>query len=272
MVTVSCLCVGKELLIGKTVNTNAYWVGARLFGVGTTLDRVLIVTDSLDEISSGFGELVDRMPDFIIVIGGLGPTPDDMTLKGVGRAIGKKVRPSAAALSLIRAHYASLGRPFEPTPARRKMAMLPEGSTPMANAAGTAPGVRIEHSGVVIFCLPGVPREMKSIYKASVHPEIRRKIGKLYTAKAVMHLMGVYESTLAPQISEALKQHPSAYIKSHPKGVKEGKSSVELDVAVISTKKRVAESEREEVVQFFEGKIEEAGGSILKKTVSTMGR
>jgi nicotinamide-nucleotide amidase len=271
MVTVTCLCVGKELLIGKTVNTNAYWIGARLFGIGTTLDRVLIVTDSLDEISSGLKELLSRKPDFIIVVGGLGPTPDDMTLKGIGLVIGKKIRPSAAAMSLIRARYASIGRTFEMTPARRKMAMLPEGSTPLQNGAGTAPGVRIEQSGAVIFCLPGVPREMKSIYKSAVHPEIRRKVGKLYTAKVIMHLMGVYESTLAPEIAAALKLHPSAYIKSHPKGVREGKSSVELDMVVVSTRKQEAESECEEMASFFAGKIEEAGGSILKKVVSTVG-
>jgi len=272
LVSVACLCVGKELLIGKTVNTNAHWIGARLFGIGTMLDRVLIVTDSLDEISSGLNELLEREPDFIIVVGGLGPTPDDMTLKGVALAIGKRIRLSGEALSLIREYYVSIGRKFEMTPARRKMAMLPEGSTPLPNGAGTAPGVRIERSGTVIFCLPGVPREMKRIYKTSVHPEICKKVGKLFTSKVVLHLVGVYESTLAPQIAEALKHHPSAYIKSHPKGVKEGKSSVELDLVAISPKKQEAESDAESMSRFFEGKISEAGGSIAKKVVSTVGR
>jgi molybdenum cofactor synthesis domain-containing protein len=272
MVTVSCLCVGKELLIGKTVNSNAYWLGARLFGIGTMLDRVLVVTDSLEEISSGLNELLARKPDFIITVGGLGPTPDDMTLKGVALAIGKKIKISDRALSLIKARYESLGRTFEMTPARSKMAMLPEGSTPLTNGAGTAPGVRIEKSGTVVFCLPGVPREMKSIYKESVHPEIRRKVGRLYTTKVVLHLMGVYESTLTPNIAEALKLHPSSYVKSHPKGVREGKSSVELDIVVISKVKRKAESECEEISRFFEEKIAKAGGSILRKVVSTVGR
>lgn len=271
MVKVVSLCVGKELLIGKTVNTNASWVGGRLFAIGTMLDRVLIVTDSLKEISSGLAELLAGKPDFVVVVGGLGPTPDDMTLKGIGLAVGKKIRPNPEALSLIRARYEGMGRTFEITPARRKMAMLPEGSTPLPNAAGTAPGVRIEYAGAVIICLPGVPREMKSIFKSSVLPEIRKKVGRLYTAKVVMHLTGIYESTLAPHIAQALKLHPSAYIKSHPKGVKEGKSNVELDMVVVSTKKREAQSECEAIARFFEGKIDEAGGSILKKVASTVG-
>ena len=79
-----------------------------------------------------------------------------MTLKGVARALGRRVRPNAAALQLIREHYVKTGRSeIEMTPARRKMAVIPEGSAPFTNEPGTAPGVRIEKSGTVIFCLPG---------------------------------------------------------------------------------------------------------------------
>jgi nicotinamide-nucleotide amidase len=267
MVSVSSLCVGKELLIGKTTNTNATWLGARLFGIGTMIDRILTVTDSLDEISSGLLELLERKSDFVIVIGGLGPTPDDMTLKGVARALGKRVRPNAAALRLIKEHYVKTGRSgMEMTPARRKMAVLPEGSTPLPNELGTAPGVRIERSGAVIFCLPGVPHEMKSIYSHSVHPEIFRKIGRLYTSKVVMQLQDVFESTLTPDIAEALRQHPYAYIKSHPKGLKNGKSHVELDIVVVAPDREKAESECSAIAEFFAQRIASAGGSITRQT------
>src|SRR5271167_4895317 len=119
MVRVDCLCVGKELLIGKTVNTNANWIGARLFGIGAMIDRTLVVTDSLSEISSGLNELLSRKPDFIVVVGGLGPTPDDMTLEGVARAVGTKVKFNTEAWSMIQEHYAAIGRTFEETPARK---------------------------------------------------------------------------------------------------------------------------------------------------------
>lgn len=272
MVSVVSLCVGKELLIGKTVNTNATWIGARLFSIGTMLDRVLIVTDSLGEIEAGLNELLSKRPDFIVVVGGLGPTPDDMTLKGVARALGMKLRLDPRAVAEIKDHYARTGRVFKMTPARRKMATLPVGSLPLRNHTGTAPGVRIERSGTVIFCLPGVPREMKSIYKRSLQQEIRKKVGRLFTSKVVMHLTGVYESTLAPHIAAALRQHERAYIKSHPKGIKEGKSNVELDMVVISTKKAEAESECSEIADFFRLKVKEAGGSILRESSSTAGR
>jgi molybdenum cofactor synthesis domain-containing protein len=269
MVTVSSLCVGKELLIGKTVNTNAYWIGGRLLAAGIMLDRILTVTDSLPEISSGLKELLSRKPDFIIVVGGLGPTPDDMTLRGVAMALGRKVRADEAALELIRKHYANRGlADIEMTPARRKMAMLPDESTPVVNEIGTAPAVRIERSGTVIFCLPGVPREMKIIYRHSVDPEIRKKVGPLYPSRATMHLEGVFESTLTPAIAQAMRDYPSAYIKSHPRGLKGGTSRVELDAVVTYPSKKRSEEERGEIVAFFTEKVKEAGGTIVRKTLS----
>ena len=267
MVTVSSLCVGRELLIGKTTNTNATWLGARLFGIGTMIDRILTVTDSLEEISSGLLELLEREPDFVVVIGGLGPTPDDMTLKGVARALGKRVKEDAAALQLIKEHYVKTGRSgMEMTPARRKMAMLPEGSTPLPNEQGTAPGVRIERSGTVIFCLPGVPREMRSIFSRSVKPEILRKTGRLFTSKVVMQLEDVFESSITPDIAEALRQHPSAYIKSHPKGLKNGKSHVELDLVVVAPEEEKSQSECSALEEFFAKRIASTGGKITRLT------
>src|SRR5271157_4055573 len=271
MATVSSLCVGKELLIGKTTNTNATWLGARLFGIGIMIDRMLTVTDSLGAISSGLLELLEKKPDFVIVIGGLGPTPDDMTLKGVARGLGRRVKPNAAALKLVRDHYVKTGRGgMEMTPARRKMARLPEGSTPLPNQPGTAPGVRIEVGGSVIFCLPGVPHEMRSIYARSVHPEILRKTGRLYTTKVVMHLLGVFESTITPDIAEALRQHPSAYIKSHPKGLKDGESHVELDMVVVGADRAKSESECSAIAEFFAQRVGRAGGTIIRRTNTGM--
>src|ERR1700752_1934133 len=100
MVSVVNFAVEKELLIGRTLNSNAYWIGGRLYKMGTMLDRVLTVTDSLEEISSGLKELLALPPDFIIVVGGLGPTPDDMTLRGIALGLGRKVRFNKEAITL----------------------------------------------------------------------------------------------------------------------------------------------------------------------------
>ncbi|MDE1858634.1 MAG: hypothetical protein KGI26_06190 [Thaumarchaeota archaeon] len=233
MVRVEMLAVGKELLIGRTLNSNALWIGYRLARLGSMLKEVTTVDDDLGEIGKALKETLARRPDFLVVVGGLGPTPDDMTLKGIAGALGLAVRRNAAALGLIKEHYAKRGiSPVELTPARLKMARLPAGSTPLRNDAGTAPGVRLEARGTAIFCLPGVPAEMRSIFRASVEPEVKARLGRVHRTYVRMKLFGVLESNLAPVLSKELRRHPGAYIKSHPRGVREGVSRIELDVSV----------------------------------------
>ena len=269
MVSVVNLAVGKELLIGRTMNSNAYWIGGRLYKMGGMLDRVLTVTDSLDEISAGLNELLAKRPDFIIVVGGLGPTPDDMTLKGIARGLGMKVKFNKEAVRLIKEHLEGAGREFVLNPARRKMASIPEDSTPLRNDVGTAPGVRlIAGKGTVVYCLPGVPREMRNIFSNFAEKEIRKKMGKIHIAKVTLKLSGIYEAALAPSLEEAVKMHPEAYIKSHPRGLKAGVPTLELDVTVTSREAKTARSTYSELISFLSRRISELGGTVSGKKES----
>jgi len=266
LVSVVNFAVGKELLIGRTMNSNAFWLGGRLYKMGGMLDRVLTVTDSLDEISAGLRELLAQGPDFIIVVGGLGPTPDDMTLKGIALGLGRKIRFNKVAIALIKEHIEKVGREFELTPARRKMAMIPEGAAPLRNDVGTAPGVRLTAGkGTVVYCLPGVPSEMRNIFANFAEKEIRDRLGEMHIAKVTMKLSGIYEASLAPSIGDALKMHPEAYIKSHPRGLTAGVPTMELDVTVTSRESGTARATYSELVSFLSRRISELGGTVTVK-------
>ena len=263
MVRVEMLAVGKELLIGRTLNSNALWIGYRLARLGSMLKEVTTVDDDLGEIGRALNETLARRPDFLVVVGGLGPTPDDMTLKGVAGALGLAIRRNAAALGLIKEHYVKRGiSPVELTPARLKMARLPAGSTPLRNDAGTAPGVRLEVRGTAIFCLPGVPAEMRSIFRGSVEPEVKARLGRIHRAYVRMKLVGVLESNLAPVLSKRLRRHPGAYIKSHPRGVREGVSRIELDVAVTGPDPRQTAAEGEAIAREMARAVVGLGGKV----------
>jgi nicotinamide-nucleotide amidase len=266
MVRVEMLAVGRELLIGRTLNTNAQWMGSRLARKGTLLAEITTVDDELGEIAAGLKGCLGRRADFVIVVGGLGPTPDDMTLKGISKGIRRRLRPNEEALSLIREHYArrNLGS-IEMTPARKKMGNLPIGAKPVRNEVGTAPGVRLELEGTTVFCLPGVPSEMKSIFRETVEPEIAKRLGKLCRKYISLKVEGVYESALAPMIESELKRHPGAYIKSHPRGIREGKSRIELDVAVVSKDRETAEKTAGQIVREIKSEIETAGATVISE-------
>ena len=231
--------------------------------MGTMIKRMTTADDDLEEISSSLREALGRNPDFLIVAGGLGPTPDDMTLEGVAMGLGRRLTLNRDALRLIREHYSKIGRSdLRISPSRRKMAMLPEGATPCENEVGTAPGVRLPVGRTVIFCLPGVPGEMKSIFKQSVEQEIRRKVGRLYRWATRLKIEGIFESAMAPMIRKELQENPGVYIKSHPRGLRGGISRIELDVVAVKEEKEEAMSTAKKITKEFVRKVEEAGGTI----------
>lgn len=267
MVRVEMLAVGRELLIGRTLNTNAKWIGMRLARRGSLLSEITTIDDDLAEIASGLEGCLARKPDFLVVVGGLGPTPDDMTLKGVAQGTGRGLRLNRQALALIKEHYIERKlRGIEMTPARMKMAILPLGAVPLRNPVGTAPGVRLDSGATTIFCLPGVPSEMKRIFTDSIEPLVAKKLGKLSRKYIRLKIEGVYESALAPLIADELRRHPGAYVKSHPRGIREGKSRIELDVAVVTTDEEEATRIITSMLIEIKDGVQAEGGKILAET------
>ncbi len=257
------LTVGKELLIGRTLNTNAHWVGKRLARMGTMLSEITTVDDDPEEIASGLKGCLARSADFVVVVGGLGPTPDDMTLKGIAKGLGRTMKSNGKALSLIKEHNKKRGMgDIKMTSARRKMALMPVGAKPIRNEVGTAPGVRLGVGKTTIFSLPGVPSEMKSIFVRSVEPEIGEMLGKLHRKYISLKLEGIFESALAPIIERELKRHPGAYIKSHPRGVRDGTSKIELDIVVVGAERGRVEQTAERIGWEMKGEIEAAGATV----------
>ena len=174
-------------------------------------------------------------PDFIITTGGIGPTFDDMTVRAIARAFHLRMTLNKTALKMIRAHYArkfperkiTLSRP------RLKMALAPTGGTPIPNPVGTAPGVHLLVRKTQIFCLPGVPKEAKAIFRKSLAPVIRAKAGRTVFAEKWIMVQGVMESSLAPVIDDVMSRWPGVYIKSHPRGIESGgRPRIELHFSI----------------------------------------
>jgi molybdopterin-biosynthesis enzyme MoeA-like protein len=177
--------------------------------------------------------------------------------------MGRRLAMDDEALALIREHYRKRGMAdMELTPARKKMAMIPEGAQPLVNPAGTAPGVRLAAGDAVIFCLPGVPLEMRGIFRRSVEPEVRASVGELARAAILLKLEGIYESAMAPLIKRELQRNPGAYIKSHPRGLREGVSRIELDIVVVGKEEVKAKEVASGIARRMIGDIEKAGGSV----------
>ncbi|MEM0336658.1 MAG: molybdopterin-binding protein [Candidatus Caldarchaeum sp.] len=215
--------VGNELLDGRTINTNLNWLCGKLSELGYVVRRATIVRDDLNDIAKAVREALRRKPMWLFISGGLGPTHDDKTLQAVARALGKRLKLDKEAFESIRRRYLELaeaGVIKDPslTKERLKMAKLPEGSKPLRNRVGTAPGVLLEKSGVKIVCLPGVPKELMDIFENELRPLLRETAGDRGFLIQQLFVEGVVESRLAPLLVETMKRFKGVYLKSNPKG------------------------------------------------------
>lgn len=232
---VEIVSVGNELLIGKTLNTNAQWLAKRITSLGLSVSRITTIGDDVGEIAKALEETISRNPDFVITTGGLGPTFDDKTLEGIAGAFGSKLQINEKALRMVEEKYVKYAeetgrKSFELTPPRAKMAKIPVGAEPLPNPVGTAPAIAMKKGGVTVFALPGVPPEMKKIFEESLMPALKAAAGNVTFFETSLYVEGVMESEIAPLIDEVMHDNPHVYVKSHPMGA-EKKPHIELHLS-----------------------------------------
>ncbi len=155
------LTVGDELLAGDTENTNATWLGRQLADRGVTVERVLTVPDEIGVIADATRRYSEAF-DATIVTGGLGGTPDDVTIDGVARAFDRDLVESELARADIERHLEGIAHKYPrldvDVAAESK---IPAGGRPLINQAGLSPGCVVEN----VYVLPGIPSEMKRMFE-----------------------------------------------------------------------------------------------------------
>jgi molybdenum cofactor synthesis domain-containing protein len=153
---VGIVTVGDELLVGATVNTNAVWLAEQLTSRGCTVDRITTLPDRISDIAHVVNEYRADY-DAVIVTGGLGPTPDDLTMEGVAAALGRETVDHDAAREWLTEHGG-----YSADDLAEGTAELPAGARMLPNEVGVAPGAVVDS----IYVLPGVPAEMKAMFEA----------------------------------------------------------------------------------------------------------
>jgi molybdenum cofactor synthesis domain-containing protein len=265
---IEIISVGNELLIGKTLNTNAQWLARRLTTLGLNVRRITTISDDTEEISMAIKGAISRQPDFLITTGGLGPTFDDKTLEGIAKALNTQLEQNRDALEMIKEKYQAYAKEqglkkIELTPARVKMAKLPKGARPLPNPVGTAPGVIIEHDKVKIVALPGVPPEMKAIFEDSLVPVLKKLAGDATFFETSLGVSGLMESELAPIIDKVMRDDAYVYIKSHPRG-QERIPHIELHMSTTAKDSTTAKNRVSRAIIQITDTIQAKGGKITR--------
>jgi len=194
---IEIVSTGDELVLGEIADTNASEIAAALEREGLAISRVTVVGDERAEIARAYGEALGRS-DVVIATGGLGPTEDDLAREALADALGEPLETREEAERAIAERVAAYGRPVMEFD--RRQATAPRGAALIDNPNGSAPGLRASRDGKTIYVLPGVPHEMRAMFRDDVLPEIVAAAGGLRCAARHLVVHGTAEAEVAKRL------------------------------------------------------------------------
>jgi len=194
------LSVGTELLMGQIANTDAQFLSRELREMSIGVYFHTVVGDNPERLKEQIRESLSRS-DLVILTGGLGPTPDDLTKETAAEVLGLPLEEDAASKEALLARFESMGR--ECTPNNFKQIYFPRGARILPNPNGTAPGCLIEQDGKTIVILPGPPRELNPMFTDYVKPYLLEKAGGVMISRFI-HIYGIGESAIAYRLGSWL--------------------------------------------------------------------
>ncbi len=202
IVTAALMVIGDEILSGRTKDKNIGYIADYLTAIGIQLTEVRIVADVEENIVAAVNALRASY-DYVFTTGGIGPTHDDITADAVAKAFGVPIDVDTRAVAVMEKRYG----PGEFTPARKRMARIPEGGELVANSVSAAPGFMIGN----VIVMAGVPRIMQ-VMLDDVAPRLRTG------AKMISRTVRVErpEGAVAPGLGRVQEAYPDVQMGSYP--------------------------------------------------------
>ena len=198
MAVCELISVGTEILLGDILNTDAQFLSIELAKLGISVIHQSTVGDNRERLLAQLKEAADRS-DIIILSGGLGPTPDDLTKEVCCEFFGKKMFLHEPTVEKIKTYFSTKG--MEMAQNNLKQAMLPKDCVIFPNDNGTAPGMAIEKDGVHILVLPGPPRELKPMFRNCAVPYLMQFSDRIIVSHNI-RTFGIGESLMAEKVND----------------------------------------------------------------------
>jgi nicotinamide-nucleotide amidase len=191
MATVNMVCIGDELLDGRTREGNGFWLGGWLRRAGHRLVSVTLVADDRANIVAALRRAADGAA-LVVVSGGLGPTLDDITRDAVADLLGDRLIADAGSEARLRAKFARFGLPMPDNNLRQTL--FPASARVVPNPVGTADCFVATFDGLPILVLPGVPREFETVAELELPVLLPATVPRRFITRRTA---GIGESDLA---------------------------------------------------------------------------
>lgn len=198
MAVCELISVGTEILLGDILNTDAQFLSIELAKLGISVIHQSTVGDNRERLLAQLKEAAKRS-DIIILSGGLGPTPDDLTKEVCCEFFGKKMFLHEPTVEKIKTYFSTKGMKMAQN--NLKQAMLPKDCVIFPNDNGTAPGMAIEKDGVHILVLPGPPRELKPMFRNCAVPYLMQFSDRIIVSHNI-RTFGIGESSMAEMVND----------------------------------------------------------------------
>ncbi len=198
------ICVGTELLLGDILNSNAQFLAQELARLGIAHYYQNVVGDNPERIKQILA-IASQRSQILIFTGGLGPTPDDLTVATIAEFFDTPLIERPEIIEDITKKFAHRGRPM--TASNRKQALIPQGASILPNPIGSAPGIIWQPVvGVTIMTFPGVPTEMKMMWQETAVPYFQSQgwCGETIYSHT-LKFWGIAESALAEKVAPLLE-------------------------------------------------------------------
>jgi len=266
MVQAEIITVGDELISGIVIDTNAAYIGEKLFQLGIQVRWITTIGDDERDIQQAL-ETSYKRASLVIITGGLGPTHDDITKKVVSEFFQSELVFNSEVFEQIEKRYKKLDR--KPNEDQREQAEVPEKADVIENTIGTAPGMQFTQEGRTYFILPGVPSEMKRMLDKSIVPAIKRSINSRELVFQIIRTAGIFESELSRRIGAFNSKFPEIKLSLLPQtqGV-----TIRLMVPHLGTKegKRILHEGENYIRENLEGFIIGTGDAYLEEVIGDL--
>lgn len=193
------ISIGDELLIGQTLNTNAYWISKEMNAIGFTIREHVSIADTEEAILHAVDYALSKA-DVVLITGGLGPTNDDLTMPVLNQYFGGELVRDEAVYAHIETFMVARG--YEMNENNKSQATVPSNCKVVHNANGTAPGLWFEKDNKVVVAMPGVPYETKAMITDVVIPMLKKQYELPQIINQMVYTQGMPESLLAAKIAD----------------------------------------------------------------------
>ena len=203
-ITAAILVIGDEILSGRTKDKNIGHIADHCTQIGIQVREVRVVSDVEDDIVDAVNALRQRYT-YVFTTGGIGPTHDDITADSIAKAFGVGIDHHPQVKQLLMDSFTRRG--VEATPARLRMARIPDGAELIENRLSVAPGFKVDN----VIVMAGIPNVMHAMLD-SISP--RLKTGKVMLSVTIELLRP--EGEIAELFGETQAEFPDVPMGSYP--------------------------------------------------------